>query len=57
MTSLVLRFALSLASLAVAVTAPTQWMAILFAFLSGMFLSAAIYGRIIERAGAEHDPY
>jgi hypothetical protein len=56
MTGWPMRLALAVASLAVAVTAPSHWMAILFGFLSGLFASAALYGRIIDKA-VDHEPY
>ena len=49
MTSWFLRAALAVASLAVAITAPAHWMAVLFGFLGGLFAAAAVYITIIER--------
>jgi hypothetical protein len=49
MTGWPMRVALAVASLAVAVTAPSHWMGVLFGFLAGLFAAAAVYITIIER--------
>jgi uncharacterized protein involved in response to NO len=57
MTSWASHAAIGIGNLAVAVTTPEHWIASLCSFVAGALIVSAAYGWIIERAGAEHEPY
>ena len=57
MTSWASHAAIGIGNMAIAITTSVHWISSLCWFMAGGLLVSAAYVWIIERAGAEHEPY